>query len=483
VDIDADGDLDILAPATTGNDGIQIFLGNGNSNPGDSIAWTEATNTNLPTGSNWCGTNYYDINGDGHMDVFGASWGKGAGAFLNTGGSVVVTDDTAPAKITDLKIDQLSADGITLTWTAPGDDDDSGTASIYDIRYSEIDITGDTWSTAVKVSGESKPKAAGEDESFQVSGLDQNTTYYFAVKAADEIPNWSPLSNIATGTTLGVSKPELSVTLTTSKSTADSGETITLDVDVLKAEDQSAVSGADVELSSDHTGVSISATTGTTDDDGKFQTSVTMPMLASGTDVSLMAMVTRGGYKSSYVVTSITVNAIKAEQQYNLRITNSDITLSEDALKAGDVVTISAVVRNSGAQDAGAFSVRFYVDTNTMGTDKDYTQLPQGGTLTAERAWTAIEGTHTIKVEILPKNAGMDSDSTDNTGEISVTVGAGDSNGDGKDDDDKSGGLSSNLMILIVVIVVIIIIVLMLFMAGKNNSKGGRPPEDERVEK
>jgi hypothetical protein len=51
-----------------------------------------------------------------------------------------------------------------------------------------------------QVSGEPAPKAAGQSESFDVSGLAPDTTYYFQMKTCDE-RNWSGLSNMPSGTT------------------------------------------------------------------------------------------------------------------------------------------------------------------------------------------------------------------------------------------------------------------------------------------
>lgn len=91
---------------------------------------------------------------------------------------------------------------ITLNWTAPGDDGDIGTATLYDIRYSTNPINDANWGMATQVNGEPNPKPPGEVESFTVGNLNPNTTYYFAVKAADEMMNWSSLSNIAVVTTI-----------------------------------------------------------------------------------------------------------------------------------------------------------------------------------------------------------------------------------------------------------------------------------------
>src|SRR5262249_9500968 len=46
------------------------------------------------------------------------------------------------------------------------------------------------------------PSAPGTTEHVTVTGLQANTTYYFAVKTADEVPNWSGLSNVISRTTL-----------------------------------------------------------------------------------------------------------------------------------------------------------------------------------------------------------------------------------------------------------------------------------------
>lgn len=83
VDIDLDGDLDIIGPEGNNEEGIQIYLGNGNSAPGMDISWELARNTNLPNTGNWYGANCYDINDDGAPDVVGAGWGGGVGVWLN----------------------------------------------------------------------------------------------------------------------------------------------------------------------------------------------------------------------------------------------------------------------------------------------------------------------------------------------------------------------------------------------------------------
>ncbi len=116
-------------------------------------------------------------------------------------GLTAVPDTFPPAAVTDLVADTPSADSLTLTWTAPGDDGNVGTASAYDIRYAATPITDDNWDAAAQVAGEPSPTPAGTIQSIVVTGLTPSTTWYFALKSIDEVPNVSPLSNVAVGTT------------------------------------------------------------------------------------------------------------------------------------------------------------------------------------------------------------------------------------------------------------------------------------------
>ena len=110
-------------------------------------------------------------------------------------------DGTPPASIADLVTTTKTVSSITVNWNAPGDDGAVGTATSYDLRYSTSPITEGNFASASQVSGEPAPAVAGTAQSMIVSGLVANTTYYFALKTSDEVPNISALSNVATGTT------------------------------------------------------------------------------------------------------------------------------------------------------------------------------------------------------------------------------------------------------------------------------------------
>ena len=92
---------------------------------------------------------------------------------------------------------------VTLQWTAPGDDGVVGRASAYDLRYSLAPITAINFAAATRAVGVPFPAIAGSAESFTVTGLVIGQSYYFAIETADEVPNWSALSNVSQSGTSG----------------------------------------------------------------------------------------------------------------------------------------------------------------------------------------------------------------------------------------------------------------------------------------
>jgi hypothetical protein len=112
-------------------------------------------------------------------------------------------DPIPPSAVTDLTATSASTTSIRLTWTAPGDNGELGTASQYDIRYSLNPIDSLNWDSVTMCVGEPAPGDPGQTATFTVPGLTYGTTYYFALKTADGVPNWSDLSNVATQKTCG----------------------------------------------------------------------------------------------------------------------------------------------------------------------------------------------------------------------------------------------------------------------------------------
>ncbi|MEW5767291.1 MAG: fibronectin type III domain-containing protein, partial [bacterium] len=110
-------------------------------------------------------------------------------------------DNTSPAAVDDLNTSGVTTTTISLTWTAPGDDGDIGQTFVYELRYSTSPIIEAGWDSATQVSGEPGPSPAGSTESFTITGLIPETTYYFALKSKDEVGNTSDTSNQVTAAT------------------------------------------------------------------------------------------------------------------------------------------------------------------------------------------------------------------------------------------------------------------------------------------
>jgi formylglycine-generating enzyme required for sulfatase activity len=133
-------------------------------------------------------------------------------------------DTTPPAELHDVGAAALAASSVRLTWTAPGDDGNTGTAAQYDIRYSATRLEGDAWRNATPISNPPAPHVAGTAESLTVTELSGVDTLRFAIRAADEIPNWSSWSNAASTELDGVA-PDAATDLTV-VSAADTSVTL-----------------------------------------------------------------------------------------------------------------------------------------------------------------------------------------------------------------------------------------------------------------
>lgn len=112
----------------------------------------------------------------------------------NNAQAIIPLDTTPPATITDLNADVVEEE-IILTWTAPGDDENTGTAHSYDLRMAEFEINETNWDTANMLTTET-PQTAGSEETITIPDLDPGITYYFAIKATDDNMNTSQISNV-----------------------------------------------------------------------------------------------------------------------------------------------------------------------------------------------------------------------------------------------------------------------------------------------
>ena len=132
-----------------------------------------------------------------------------------------VGDDTPPATITDLTSDELPR---LLEWTAPGDSGNSGTATIYFVRYFDQDQVAEilglpnldgvpflvieeavrnNFKDATQIPDFQQPDVAGTPQSFVTPRLDTSgeTSYFYAIRTNDEVGNSSQPSNVTELTT------------------------------------------------------------------------------------------------------------------------------------------------------------------------------------------------------------------------------------------------------------------------------------------
>jgi hypothetical protein len=113
----------------------------------------------------------------------------------------IPADVTPPSPVTDLAVKATTSTTATLTWLAPGDDGRIGQADEYDVRYFTEPISKDNWNSTFRATGEPLPGKAGAIENFIVKDLSNNTLYYFALRTADGVPNWSTISNVVSART------------------------------------------------------------------------------------------------------------------------------------------------------------------------------------------------------------------------------------------------------------------------------------------
>ncbi|MBI2582825.1 PQQ-binding-like beta-propeller repeat protein, partial [Candidatus Azambacteria bacterium] len=99
-----------------------------------------------------------------------------------------------PTQVTNLSA-SVSGSSVTLSWSAPADADTAVSGLSYDIRYSTSNITEATWTSSTEATGEPAVAAYGTAQTFTISNLNFNTTYYFALKTLDGV-NSSTFSNI-----------------------------------------------------------------------------------------------------------------------------------------------------------------------------------------------------------------------------------------------------------------------------------------------
>ena len=121
----------------------------------------------------------------------------GGSKYIDLDALIVSDPESIPPAAVTLSAATGSNNGqVKLDWNSPGDDDMTGTATSYIVRYAAAEIdTQAKWDAATNVSGEPAPLAANTAQTMTISGLTPGQTYYFALRTLDDSNNLSALSN------------------------------------------------------------------------------------------------------------------------------------------------------------------------------------------------------------------------------------------------------------------------------------------------
>ncbi len=142
------------------------------------------------------------IGGSGGDSGSGGSGGSGGstGSIGGGGTTPTVTDSTSPAKISDLVAFSNRVGRVTLRWTSPGDDGNSGVLNgSFIIKYTNLSVDDSfDWNSSLvnTVILATSNVTAGSIQEYTIGPLLTATTYFFRIWTKDDANNTSEGSNI-----------------------------------------------------------------------------------------------------------------------------------------------------------------------------------------------------------------------------------------------------------------------------------------------
>ena len=180
------------------NTGATTFSAPGTGQPFN-LAWGEDGSSKWgdPAFANATYTGFDPHLKTGSPAIGAATDGTDIGALSFQGGP----DTTPPAAVSNLSFFRLYDNSAILSWTAPGDNGMSGTVTQYELRWSASPITTANFASATLVSPQPIPAAGGFGQTYVLLNLTPGVKYYVALRAVDDAGNWSPISNLPSGTT------------------------------------------------------------------------------------------------------------------------------------------------------------------------------------------------------------------------------------------------------------------------------------------
>jgi len=339
-------------------------------------------------------------------------------------------DVTAPAAVSNLSaITGANGGEIRLTWTAPGNDGNTGTASSYIIKRSNSAITTDAlFNAATDVTGEPAPGVAGTAQAMTVTGLTSGQTYYFAMKAQDQVPNTSALSNSTSASAKAAAannSPVLAsignksvaenaaLSFTVSATDAD-GDTLTYSTSALPT-------GAAF-----NTSTKTFSWTPTTSQSGNYNVTFTVSDGKAGTDSEAIA-ISVGNINRAPVLAPIGNKTVSVSSKLSFTVSATDadgdaLTFSSSALPAGAAFNTSsgAFSWTPASSQTGTYNITFTVtDTNsasdsesiTITTGQSDAEPPYVEGLNPANGEVQVPVNTNIIVHIKDKNKGVDKNS------------------------------------------------------------------------
>ncbi len=324
-------------------------------------------------------------------------------------------DVTPPSDIINLAASTTGLSSVTLTWTAPGDDEAVGKAAIYDLRYSTSTITASNFSSATQVSGLLAPTTSGSAETFEVTGLSTGVTYYFAMKAKDDLYNVSGLSNVISAKTkVG---PKMNVT-------PSSLSKVALDVGATTSQTLTIQNTGDSDLSFEISeGASVSSSSTGAPDPAKINTSTKVaPYLPGQILVKFKEGVSAGALRD--LAQGLDARVVKTHAEIGVHLIETASNM--DAARLAKSYVASGLVEYA--------EPNYIVSVNATPNDPSFSSLyglhntgQTGGTsdadIDAPEAWDITKGSSNIVVAVI--DTGVDYNHPDlaanmwtNSGEI-----------------------------------------------------------------
>ena len=161
------------------------------------------------------------------------------------------TPPVPPAAVTDLAGEAVRPRSVRLTWTAPGDSGNEGTAAAYEIRYALFGITESNFNSATPMLNPPGPREAGSAETAIVPSLKESTLYYFALRTIDTLGAVSKISNVVKVTTLDETPPDAPYDVVLSDNSDFKGGTVFPAVNVIASSQLADILGPENVMDED----------------------------------------------------------------------------------------------------------------------------------------------------------------------------------------------------------------------------------------